>query len=330
MLKKDINIRINVILLEMALKKIETDFGKKYTKTDCMLIIMMLALYKHNNSLRTSDNVYLAIQHPDQLTMSFYKTITIAVYDGLLDMLQKQYPQFTQSQLIESAIADYLVLPITFYTDCISPLYSIVGSKNHTMQKATASAVDAMKLPHESLTLIDACCATGSLFFGLHTYPWKQVVLNDLNPLRTNFLNVIKREPLRLIKKILNTDLAFIEQSTTRISKLRVYRINTDQYVATRQHYNKVDCNINIAYEMFLLQCISKQYMETSDKILNRVLRFLPAHLKLRNAIITQDDCLKYLENHDINKLVLLDVPYIGSEHTCAIRDTSTSPSTKR
>ncbi len=177
-----------------------------------------------------------------------------------------------------------------------------------------------MNLSHESMTLVDACCATGSLFFGLHTYPWKQVVLNDLNPLRTNFLNVIKREPLRLIKKILNTDLAFIEQSTTRISKLRVYRINTDQYVATRQHYNKVDCNINIAYEMFLLQCISKRYMETSDKILNSVLRFLPAHLKLRNAIITQDDCLKYLENHDINKLVLLDVPYIGSEHTCAIK----------
>lgn len=224
MLKKDINIRINVILWEMALKKIETDFGKKYTKTDCMLIIMMLALYKPKDVQRSSDNLYLAVKHPNQLAPSSYKTMTIAVYDGLLDMLQKQHPQFTQSQLIESAIADYLVLLTTFYTDYVSPLYSIVGSKNHTMQKATASAVDAMKLHHESLTLIDACCATGALFFGLYTYPWKQVLLNDLNPLRTNFLNVIKREPLRLIKKILETELTSFEQSSQRKEDLAVFK----------------------------------------------------------------------------------------------------------
>ena len=40
----------------------------------------------------------------------------------------------------------------------------------------------------------------------------------------------------------------------------------------------------------------------------------------MQNAIITQEDCLKYLKNDDIHKLVLLDVPYIGSEHTCAIK----------
>lgn len=131
-------------------------------------------------------------------------------------MLQEQHPAFTYSQLIESALADYLVLPITFYTDCISPLYTIVGSKNHTMQAATAVAVDAMKIPHESFILIDRCCATGSLFWGLKTYPWASVVLNDINPLRTNFLNVIKTELLKLIKRLLESNLSFIKQPETK------------------------------------------------------------------------------------------------------------------
>ena len=78
------------------------------------------------------------------------------------------------------------------------------------MQVATADAVDAMEIPHESFTLIDGCCATGSLFFGLKSHLWKSVILNDLNPLRTNFLNVIKKELLKLIKRILESDLSFI------------------------------------------------------------------------------------------------------------------------
>lgn len=56
-----------------------------------------------------------------------------------------------------------------------------------------------------------------------------------------------------------------------------------------------------------------------SGKIMERIFRFLPAHLKLQNTFITQLDCLSYLKNDDTNKLVLLDVPYIGSEHTCAV-----------
>ena len=52
---------------------------------------------------------------------------------------------------------------------------------------------------------------------------------------------------------------------------------------------------------------------------MERIFRFLPAHLKLQNAIITQQDCLGYLKNDNTEKLLLLDVPYIGSEHTCAV-----------
>ncbi len=254
MLKKDITIKINLVLWEMAQKKVESDFGKKHAQTDCLLIIMLLALYKKNNKLRSADNLYLAIKHPDQLSPSAYKSMTIAAYDGLLDMLQEQHPADTYSQLIESAIADYLVLPMTFYTDCISPLYTIVGSKNNKMQKATTSAVDAMKLPHEFLTLIDGYCATGSLFFGLKTHPWKSVILNDLNSLRTNFLNVIKLEPLKLIKRILEADLSFIEQAKTKNPVLSAYKKTTSDYAEKRAKYKRWKWN---RFSIITYWCIS-------------------------------------------------------------------------
>ena len=319
MRKRDIKIQVNTILWEMVLKKIENEFGKKYCKTDCILIIMLLALYKKKNKLHNTDNLYLAVNHPDQLSTSAYKSMTIAVYDGLLDRLQEQHPSNTYSQIIEYALADYLVLPMTFYTDCISPLYTIIGSKNHTMQVATADAVDEMEIPYESFTLIDCCSATGSLFFGLKSYPWKSVILNDLNPLRTNFLNVIKTEPLKLIKQILESDLSFIEQPETKNPKLSAYKKAINDYAEKRVNYHKVDCDIDIAYKMFIVHCIDKAMIERAGKIMERIFRFLPAHLKLQNAFITQLDCLSYLKNDDTNKLILLDVPYIGSEHTCAV-----------
>lgn len=320
MVKKDIHIRINSYLWKNALEKLKTDFGINCTKTDSILLIMLLALYKKKDKLRTPDNRYLAVHHPEQFAPFAYQEMTIAVYDGILAMLQEQYPAFTYSQLIESALADYLVLPISFYTDSISPLYTLVGSKNHTMQVATASAVNAMKLSNEHMTLIDGCCATGSLFFGLKTYAWKCVILNDLNPLRTNFLNVIKKEPVKLIKKLIEADLSFIQQPETKNPILSEYKKSIHAYEAKRTKYHKVDCNIDIAYKMFLTQCIDKAMIENADKIIQRMLRFLPAHLKLQSAMITQQNCLTYLENNNINKLVLLDVPYIGSEHTCSIK----------
>ena len=253
--------------------------------------------------------------------------MTITVYDGLLEMLHEQYPAFTYSQIIKFAITDFLVLPPNFYTDCISPLYTIVGSKNQIMQIITASAVDAMRLPHETITLVDGCCATGSLFFGLNTYAWKTVILNDLNPPRTNFLNVLKKEPLKLIKKLLATDLSFIEQPETKNPILTEYKKHTKEYTEKRANYRKVDCNVAISYEMFIQQCIDKANIDKSDKILQRTLKFIPAHIKLQNAIITQEDCLSYLKNDDDdNKLVLLDVPYIGSEYTCSIKGYNYKP----
>lgn len=78
---------------------------------------------------------------------------------------------------------------------------------------------------------------------------------------------------------------------------------------------------------MFIQQCIDKANIDKSDKILQRTLKFLPAHIKLQNAIITQEDCLSYLKNDDNgNKLVLLDIPYIGSEYTCSIKGYNYKP----
>lgn len=70
---------------------------------------------------------------------------------------------------------------------------------------------------------------------------------------------------------------------------------------------------------MFITQCIDKAMIERAGKIMERIFRFLPAHLKLQNAVITQQDCLRYLNDDNTDKLVLLDVPYIGSEHTCGV-----------
>jgi site-specific DNA-adenine methylase len=176
-----------------------------------------------------------------------------------------------------------------------------------------------MEIPYESFILIDCCSATGSLFFGLRSHPWKSVILNDLNPLRTNFLNVIKTEPLKLIKQILESDLLFIEQPETKNPKLSSYKKAINDNSKKRAKYHKVDCNIDIAYQMFIVQCINKAMVESAGKIMERSFRFLPAHLKLQNAVITQQDCLNNLKNDNTNKLFLLDVPYIGSEHTYAV-----------
>ena len=129
-------------------------------------------------------------------------------------------------------------------------------------------------------------------FFGLRSHPWKSVILNDLNPLRTNFLNVIKTEPLKLIKQILESDLLFIEQPETKNPKLSAYKKAINDNAKKRAKYHKVDCNIDIAYQMFIVQCINKAMVESAGKIMERIFRFLPAHLKLQNAVITQQDCL--------------------------------------
>lgn len=318
MRRTDVTLNINKILWEKALKKIETDFGKKYCQTDSALIIMLLALYKKKDKLRSEDNILLIVDSPDNFNKEYYKTQTICIYGELLDRLKEIHPSCTNSQIFELALADYLYLPLNFYTDCISPLYSIVGSKNFVMQKATADAVLKMQLDPTNMALVDGCCATGSLFFGLKTAEWEKVILNDLNPLRTNFLNVIKLKPLKMIKKILDSDLTFIEQPECKNLSLREMKAATNSYQEKRKKYKKVDCNIDIAYQMLLRQCIDKAMIERADKIFERLLRFLPAHLKLKNSIITQADCLTYLRN-DFPKLVLLDVPYMGSEKECAI-----------
>lgn len=221
---KEIKVSVNKIHLEKANSKIKKLFGHNYTDNDNMLIMTLLYLYKYQSRPINYDVVYLACKHPDELNRSNYITKKYYINGKVLSLLKAKNPHTSLSVVVECIIASLIATPTSEYTINIPPLYTIVGSKNTIMQKETASAVDAMNLTHESMTLIDGCCATGSLFFGLDTYPWKQVVLNDLNPLRTNFLNVIKREPLKLIKKIFNTKPTFFEQSSERNDELAVFR----------------------------------------------------------------------------------------------------------
>ena len=316
MTRKDIKITIKQKLWEKAVKKAMSEFQFVHTTTDAINTTLLLGLYKSNTKKRT-DNLYLAYSSIAEMQSDYHRTFTIEVIGELLDGLKSKHNDKTYSQIVESTMTDYTVLPLNFYTDNLSPIYTIVGSKNNTMQKATASAIEFMNLNHEQMTLVDACCATGSLYFGLNTYNWKSVILNDHNPLRTNILNVIKHQPLKLIKYILSSPVfsnkEYLSEYMTNAHSI------TKEYEVKRQHYHKIDCNIDIATMSFIFQCVSKQYPEDNNKILNRITKIIPASVKLQNAIITQVDCLKYLDN-DVNKFVLLDVPYIGSEYTCYAR----------
>ena len=88
---------------------------------------------------------------------------------------------------------------------------------------------------------------------------------------------MIKTEPLKLIKQIPESDLSFIEQPETKNPKLSAYKKAINDYAEKRVNYHKVDCDIDIAYKMFIVQCIDKAMIERAGKIMERIFRFLPA-----------------------------------------------------
>lgn len=319
MTRKEISISINQKLMLRLNSKIEEDFKKKYPLTDQILIVMLLSLHESKTKFHSLDGIYLALQHPSELSNENNITKTISVYDDLLELLKKKNKNISISKIIEVSISDYINHDKCFFTGRVKPLYTMIGYKNILMQKATAAAVGNMHLDTNNTLLIDACTGTGSLFLGLYSYEWGQVILNDLNPIRTNFLNTIKQEPLKLIKKILDTDLIRYANSKIKNQENFDFKKNIDDYNKKRSKYTKVDVNINMAYEMFIHECIDIKYVKSHDSILSNVLQFLPAHLKLQKVKIAQKDCLSYLKNDTANKLILLDIPYIGSEKQCAI-----------
>lgn len=321
MKKNDIKVKINVKLWEMAQEKIKADFGKKMSGVDTLLIVSLLYLYKSNSYSRDPHNLFMIDQlAPDDLRDVSYRSKTICVYADIMAQLKKSCGNSTNSYAIERALVDYLYLPLTFYTDKINPVYTFVGSKNLTMQSATANAVEQMHINHHDTILVDACCGTGSLFLGLHTYQWKSVILNDMNPVRTNFLNVLKCQPLEFVKFALDDELWMIDTRTSdRLNFQKKFKTELEQYYKKRKHYHKVDKNVSIAYATLLYQSWEGQFIDDKDKIFQKILKILPASLKLQNATITQEDGLTYLDNANSNKLVLLDPPYIGTEKECCI-----------
>lgn len=322
-MKKDIKFKINMELWQKAKEKLKKDFPSIFAEhcmdTDCTLVLLMLLLISEEKIY--PDTVLLHTDLGSNPEHSKHCK-TIEVHNALKDKLSQIYKNSNPSQLLELAILSYLEMNLDNYMSRIYPLYTIIGYKNTDMQQATATAIKNMNLHTEQMTFVDACCATGSLFFGTYNHPWKKVILNDLNPLRTNFLNVLLKKPLELIKGILSIDFSFINAPDTMNPQRRIYKEATETYRDNRRNYHKVDCNVEIAVYTFILQCIDKKFIEQSDKIFRRLGGFLPAHAKLvtSNATITQEDCLSHLENEE-NKLVLLDVPYIGSEKECGIKD---------
>lgn len=339
-MKKERILKINKTFLEKAKAKMKDDFKKDINAmTDIVLIICLLGCYLNSKKkIKISkDEIFLAAEQPSDLENN-YITVKVRIYTALVDILEETWKTSSDkkgvpstSDIINALLASYIRMPLKKYTDCIAPLYTIVGSKNQTMQGEVAEAVKQMRLNHTAAAYIDGCCATGSLFFGLHTYPWKQVILNDLDPLRTNFLNVLLNKPLELVKKVFESDLALIISSP---NIKCTFKSDIKDYSEKRKNYHKVACNVEIAFEMFIIQCIDKQYPDDVNAILNRVLRFLPAYLKMlhANTTITQEDCTKYLTD-DTNieltnyplqlaadRLLLLDPPYIGSEEQCGVK----------
>jgi len=323
MKRTDIKIKINTKLWKMVKEKILKDFGKEYSEVDCLLIISLLYLYKHPKyDLKI---IYLVAKTPSDLHEENYKSKTICVFTYIMDKLRTYCPQCTNSQIVEWVIVCYLYYDISFYTNHITPIYTFVGSKNQTMQSATASSIELMNLDYKNTTLIDGCTGTGSLFLSLNTYNWKAVILNDKEPHRTNFLSVVKKKGVKFVKYFLNDDIWTLDIKKDiekeRLNHVKEFQNDINEYRKERNNYHKVDCNLEIAFKTLLLESWGGAYIDDETKIFNKILKILPACLKLQNAAITQDDCLTYLENDDSNKLVILDVPYIGTEKHCAIED---------
>lgn len=344
---KDLKLTLNVTLLNKARKKAQFEFKlNKCHKTLLMQIVMILAFYKKWKDHEVIYAISRALDYPSQTLSENTERKTIAICEFLLTELKNKwcFCAKSASKIINIAMGLYIQTPLSEYTSNIKPLHTMVGYKNQTMQKAVAHAVENMHLHYADTIFVDACCGTGSLFWGLNTYQWKAVILNDLNPERTNFLNVILHEPWHLIFTILEEG---IDQSDT--DKTDIRRANLKKYRQELQRFKeeaqknaaiakksiKVDCNISIAAYTFLRQCLSKEHMENSDDILEKLARILCAHLKLLNSNvkITIADATHYLKprfqiniNHqiltvDTNRLVIFDPPYIGSEETCNVAD---------
>lgn len=60
MRKKDIKIKVNKNLWRKMKEKVESEFGEKFCDSDCLLIVLLLAVYKRKNKQRSHDNKYLS------------------------------------------------------------------------------------------------------------------------------------------------------------------------------------------------------------------------------------------------------------------------------
>ena len=64
-----------------------------------------------------------------------------------------------------------------------------------------------------------------------------------------------------------------------------------NDYTEKRANYYKVDCDIDIAYKMFITQYIDKAMIEMIDKIMERVFWILPT----TNTLMQNDYCKRHI-----------------------------------
>lgn len=352
MKKKDASITINNAIWKETTEKLQQLFGKKLKKTEVFQMTILLALFLLNKNgkdlTKNAKEVYESLLKPSDVVEE-PPTFTIAVFPELLEQLVDNWTKQIKSKSFKNSLSRNDIVGFAFaivattdideYLEPLEALYKFTGYKNPEMQSATASAVSAMNLPTQDLTLVEVCCGSAALTLGLNPSRWKQIILNDMDPLKTNFLNVLINEPVKLIDAILEEGINYKKGNVHDKEIIDVFIEEIDAFAKKREKYNQVACDTKIAAHFFLCACTTRNFREkwlTQKTILQRLLCFLPASLKLRysHAIVTQRDALDFLDNKctisiphdepiflDCNRFLLSDTPYPGSEKYSGLKN---------
>ena len=98
MQKKDIKIKVNNKLWKQMKEKVKKDFNRSYCDTDCLLILILLSLYKKKHSFRYEDSLYLLVDNLTDLAEENYIFKTISIYGKLMENLKDVYKKFSYGE----------------------------------------------------------------------------------------------------------------------------------------------------------------------------------------------------------------------------------------
>lgn len=355
-MKRDVTVTIKDAIWMQARNKLQQLFQKKLKETEILEVTILLTMFllekdakKHKEQaggatekiVNKAEDVRNSLLNPSDVSEDALP-FTIAVYSELLESLVENWKKQISSKklknsirrndIIEYALAIVATTDTIEYLVPLQALYTFTGYKNPEMQAATASAVSAMNLPTQDLTLVEVCCGSAALTLGLEHSEWKQIVLNDLDPLKTNFINVLIHEPIKLVDTILGIGITYKSKYTQDKTKIESFVKEIDAFAKRRKKYHQVACDIEIAAKFFLCACTKNNFRNrylAKETILKRLLCFLPAAFKLweSNTVVTQEDAMIFLENNctiniprgdalhlNTQRFIISDTPYPCSE----------------